>query len=276
MKISQRNLRVSAALAGILITILVCEIVLSYDPLGVIYLREVATLWSNSEEIPAGWAQKPGTYQFRNWATTILPDNTRKVPDAPTSAPRTWVILGDSVAFGYGVDDANTFANVMARALPNIHIINAAVSGYNSENIRRRVQDFPDAERFIYLVINNDAESTAAFRATVRTDLTHTFLDNMWSILYLQTVPHILTTRSQGSFVPTDVTRFESDVRALASDNRVMMVGFESDPLAQAARTWVGAEVIADVGHPVSWADGHPNAEGHQEIAAALLALIER
>ena len=45
--------------------------------------------------------------------------------------------MGDSVTFGYGVDDDQTWVDGMARALPDVHVINAGVSGFNSTNVLR-------------------------------------------------------------------------------------------------------------------------------------------
>ncbi|MBX3414971.1 MAG: SGNH/GDSL hydrolase family protein [Pirellulales bacterium] len=46
-------------------------------------------------------------------------------------ARQTWLILGDSVAFGVGVPAAETFVGRVERALPEVHLRNASVVGMN-------------------------------------------------------------------------------------------------------------------------------------------------
>jgi hypothetical protein len=64
----------------------------------------------------------------------------------PVGANRV-VVLGDSIAFGYGVDEASAFPRVLERQLAalapqaNIEIVNLAVGGYNAWNEAELLKD---------------------------------------------------------------------------------------------------------------------------------------
>ena len=105
-----------------------------------------------------GYNVRSGTHVLSSFTFTLLPDRTRAVPATNPSASRTLVFVGDSVTFGYGVDDAQTWVNLVARQRPDWHVVNAGVSGYNSTNVRRNVEQDRTADALVYLIVNNDAE----------------------------------------------------------------------------------------------------------------------
>jgi len=54
----------------------------------------------------------------------------------PKHADRSWILLGDSIAFGVGVNAEATFAGLLQARFPRVAIRNTAVIGYNVENYR--------------------------------------------------------------------------------------------------------------------------------------------
>lgn len=73
----------------------------------------------------------------------------------PVDAPAL-LVLGDSVAFGSGVEEEKTFAGLLRGSLPSIRIYNSAVIGYGTNDYRNVVARFlPDHDevRTICLVL---------------------------------------------------------------------------------------------------------------------------
>ena len=128
-----------------------------FDPLGFGYFRDQVALNPHLIADPRGYTFAPGHYPLSKSSFTILPDGSRAVPHTPPQADQTLVFMGDSVTFGYGVDDEQTWVDLVARALPDVHIINAGVSGFNSSNVLRTLALYPSADALVYLIINNDA-----------------------------------------------------------------------------------------------------------------------
>ncbi len=152
------------ALIAILLTLLIVPLTIEgllrvLDPWGARRdAFDIAAFFGAMHEDSArNYILPPGAYQFSTWQALILPDGSRAVPDTNTNAACTIVLLGDSVTFGYGVSDAVTFANLLARDFPAVHIINSGLSGYNIDNVALNLQVFP-ANGYLYFLIQNDAE----------------------------------------------------------------------------------------------------------------------
>lgn len=82
-----------------------------------------------------GWINKPGTYRFkvgREIRNTILPDRRRSTGVNPGNSGKTVVLFGDSVMYGYGVDDSETVGSKLQLRVPNIIVENRAVPGYGN------------------------------------------------------------------------------------------------------------------------------------------------
>ena len=54
----------------------------------------------------------------------------------PESFTDSWVVLGDSVSFGVGVETEDTYVQLLQNNLPSIKVWNTAVIGYNIKNYR--------------------------------------------------------------------------------------------------------------------------------------------
>ena len=86
------------------------------DPWGVRYFDDVQSIWQASAPDVTGYSFKPGRYIFGPTAFTIEADGLRAVPGRDSSGPRV-AFVGDSVTFGQGVNDADTWVSLMAAAL---------------------------------------------------------------------------------------------------------------------------------------------------------------
>jgi GDSL-like Lipase/Acylhydrolase len=60
--------------------------------------------------------------------------------DGPPGAATRIVMLGDSIAFGTGVSDGETFADILREKAPGLEIVNLAVSGYGTDQALLRLE----------------------------------------------------------------------------------------------------------------------------------------
>lgn len=257
-----------AGLIGIILALLLGEGLLArFDPLGFGYFRDQADLNPHLIPDPRGYTFQPGIYKLSASSFTILPDGNRAVPDTLPNAKKTLVFVGDSVTFGYGVDDDQTWVDLVAGDLPAVHVIDAGVSGFNSSNALRTLALYPEAQGLVYLIIDNDAdpENRPNFDK-VRHPAALTWLE-----VYLLNLPDYLFPVSAP---PTDLPRYLADLRQINADGRVLLVAFDEEFSRMTIRQCCAVALIERGTDRVSPADGHPGVIGNQEIAAQMLPLI--
>jgi hypothetical protein len=140
------------------LTLALIEVLLrATDPFGVAYFHDLAAnFYDVALPDPRGYVVAPGEYRASHWSFTILGDHTRAVPDTPADAERTMVFIGDSVAFGYGVEDEETFVNLVARAFPDWRVVNDSYPGWNIQNLEAAWKMHSDADLIFVLTITND------------------------------------------------------------------------------------------------------------------------
>lgn len=215
-----------------------------------------------------GYAMYPGLYEFSNWTALIERDGNRRTPDTHAD-DCTIAFVGDSLTWGFGVNDADTFPNLLAQQIP-AQVINTGLSGYNSENVLMTIGSTP-ADGYIYTIIDNDDDATVAHDNPYPIPPVSLLADHMAAAIYLDYA------FKSGGGTAKDSVRFGHDMTMLAARDDVLLTVFED------ARGWhrqvVGLApdvlLIPPYTHMNSKADPHPNAEGHQQIAAALLDNIK-
>jgi len=109
---------------------------------------------------PAGVAWQPGSRGISfGHSVSIDSEGCRDLgrPEAPKAS---WLLLGDSVTFGVGVDGEQTFAGLMQTRQPDVRIINTAVIGMTlrgySVLARRWLEREPSIERIYLFYCLND------------------------------------------------------------------------------------------------------------------------
>lgn len=239
-----------------------------FDPWGALrYQRDMALYFQNVEASPArDYLLRPGFYAFSNWTATILPDSSRAVPDTNAHADCTLALVGDSVTFGYGVSDADTWANLLARDFPAVHIINTGTNGYNIADAYQTANAVP-ANGYLYLMIYNDAEP--------RFDTEHFSADEQLSALatYLKWTTIL---RGAGSVIPVDMPMFLSTLARLGQRSDIQIVAFDGNPLTAAAQGQdADIKIVRAWTHNNSRVDPHPNVEGSREIAEEMKPYFE-
>ena len=140
MKINSRGILINLSLIifSTLFALLLSEIALrlmGFDPLYVSPERD--RFWKYDSLL--GWAHEPGqegifeTPQFR----TVVRINENGLRDGQHSYERQndterVLVLGDSFAWGYGVEESERFSQLLEKSL-DVEVINAGISGYSTD-----------------------------------------------------------------------------------------------------------------------------------------------
>lgn len=158
LKDHAKNLAGAAAL--VLFTLVLIEILLQVvDPWGLYYFQDLEVMGNTifQSDPVRGYIIPDGEYRFKYWQAEVQ-DSGRVVPDTHSDAACTIAILGNSVAFGYGVNDDQTWLNVAARELSDLRLVNLGVPRYNSTNVVGTWRDYPEADAYLYVIISNDLD----------------------------------------------------------------------------------------------------------------------
>lgn len=124
-----------SGIIGTLFALLASEIIVRFlgeRPWQTVVRGELTELTTEQDPI-LGWKSKPGSYRFRVGkviATTILPDRSRFTGATENEAAPEVVLFGDSVMYGYGVDDLESIGAALQGLRPENRIVNRAVPGY--------------------------------------------------------------------------------------------------------------------------------------------------
>lgn len=264
--IGQRAKRLTAAAlriaASALVTVLLVEVLLyNLDPLGLMrYQHGLKVLQALMIPTGAGYRIADGTHDAGGYVVTI-DDQTRVVPDSNASADKTLVFIGDSVTFGMGVNDNETFVNLIAREMQSYRVINTGYGAYNIDNIEHTRALYPDADCAVYLASANDAEPRPTFS----------------SVPYAYTPAIVAHTRLYQAVRAQQPVTYDGWLQRAETlrDSGVLVALLDHTPMADAVKeTGAPFAVIPGYTHAVSAADSHPNAAGHQQIADALLPAV--
>lgn len=234
-----------------------------FDPLGAHYFTDIEQLGlSSAIDEHRGYTLQAGSYSLRGWSVTELPDGIRYTPASETSACKV-LMLGDSVVFGHGVNDNETAANILASKL-HANIINTAFEGYNSRQVLETLRLHPEVDVAVYLIINNDMDPAWHFEKPDRleqTPMLSIYTMALWNI-------------SHRPAPVEEEARFWSDIAQLSSDPRVQLVAFD-EPVGRLVASRYPVAIIPPYKSRNSFFDPHPSAEGHQEIAASMLPIVQ-
>jgi len=270
----------SAALFMVFTPLLVIEIALQLtDPWGIVYFDDIVTM---SEHFIAdedrGYILPDGYFEYSHWSATIV-DGVRQTTVDSSETVCDVVLIGDSVTFGYGVDDEAAWGNVLANQFPEIYIRNAGVTQYASDNVLRTYQAF-DADVYIYLIINNDWQESPAFGQGVLTNPANQMprLVNYLQFLFLRKPEE-----EAGAFGDANSSqpyeRFLSDIDVMSQDEGMVFLAFEDDAIG---------DIVSDAGydieriapypieHRISFVDVHLNDTGNEILAGMIAPIMEQ
>jgi lysophospholipase L1-like esterase len=226
--------------------------------------EDILTMYSAFQPDPVrGYILPPGDYHMPRWSATVLADTTRLVPDDHANAPCKLVLLGDSLTFGMGVSDGETWANLLARELPQVDVVNTGVIRYDIKQILGTYRQFDDADAYLYLMYDNDWRDEHEWFVHIRPQRLS------YIMLYLN-----LASDHGGPPGVLELDEFYEKLRYLLSDERVTIVALNS-PFAQQVHAHVPElRIIPAYTQRISTADFHPDAAGHRQIAASMLPIV--
>ena len=136
-----------------------------------------------------GWQpQATGT----SFGKTVFIDEFgfRKI-NAPENYTDSWIILGDSVTFGVGVETEETFVQLLQNTLPRTKLWNTAVIGYNLRNYRDVLyhltserQSVPNPRKVLLFLCLNDIDLDDRLeQAQSRGALNYRYVQNVLSFM---------------------------------------------------------------------------------------------
>lgn len=260
--------KVIYVLVGILLVLFLAEMLLRvFDPLGIYQMSvNLAAQLNSYVASPRGYVMYPGKYELRGWTATIDEHGNRVLPDAHAGACEL-AFIGDSITFGVGVNDAETFANIIAGEVA-AHVTNTAHGGHNSGNILRTL-NATDADGFVYVTVYNDDQPDQVVTDTQPRHTPYTVL---------ATATYILSGLRGNAAAKVIDPQFAANMAQIAARDDVLMVTFDwRNAWADTLRAFEPELVTIPVYQGrVSYIDGHPNARGHAEIAAALVGHVRQ
>ena len=132
----------------------------------------------------------------------------------PQKYDSSWLVLGDSVAFGVGVDTEDTFVQLLQNSLPNVRIWNSAVIGYDMRNYKDTLDHFtvetdiiPRPRRVLLFICLNDIDLQSTFDKDLSVTTSKTgYAEGLLSFLrqrskFYMFVKNVVFDRSQAYFM---------------------------------------------------------------------------
>lgn len=139
----ERLARLTLALASLLLAgglLVLAEVALGSDAGTSVSGPDVMRLLHTYSEA-YGWKPRPGFQGVIEGARTTINERAFRgpLPGALAAGERRIVTLGDSIAFGWGADDHDTFSSRLD-AEPGLQVLNLAVEGYGVDQALLRLE----------------------------------------------------------------------------------------------------------------------------------------
>lgn len=232
------------------------------DPLGT---RAMVYDWIALAEVDmphvTGYQYPEGAYNLTHHTVTIVDDGKRLVP-ASGNGDCVIAFVGDSVTWGAGVNDADTFVNRLARLFPDVTFWNTGRNRYSVTNVAAAINHY-QADGYVWTMISNDAGGLALPQDYTRNP----------SAFELYTTTLAAEYRNQQNFSSLTWGDYATLAQDIVNRADVLTFGFQDDPLAMEAEPW-GIHLIPYPVETVSLADKHPSAQGHERIALDMLPFV--
>jgi hypothetical protein len=231
------------------------------DPFGVgRYEADQRILYGVMQPDPSrNVVYRPGIVAFSNFSMTTLPDHTRAVPATATDGC-TIAFLGDSVTLGWGVNDADTWVNLVARELPGVRVVNTGVAGYSIYDVAATMEAVK-ADGYFYLLIGNDNRRMRFTGAALPAD-TRSAMQRNLEYFTLASVPD-----------PVFDDEFYAAMGKMV-DQGVTVAAFDAPAGREAAKRYP-VTLIPMYADRLSFVDRHADAEGNRQIAASILPIVK-
>ncbi len=233
-----------------------------FDPIGLAFFDDIA-YWNEALlPDPEGYRMADGVVSLTQWSYTV--ENDRRITPANNPNGETVYFLGDSLTFGWGVQDDQTWVNLITNELA-LNGINAGKAGYNIDNLLARVQNLSAGACVIHLIIPNDYEM--GFYAGT-TD--HEPLPTRWSQLF-----YFLYSPITQSPPPNET--FDEEYQAKlqqmqAHSTRFLAIAY--DPLIVERLADFDVKAISPYTSKISAVDSHPDVLGHRQLYNGILPIV--
>ncbi len=231
----------------------------AFDPWGAVYYDNVQQLWAAVAPDPSGYTFREGVWPFGNSTFTILPDGTRAVPGSVDGGPRI-TFVGDSVTFAQGVDDGDTWISLVCDRLA-LECVNMGRSSYNIENIAALAETVEGCA--VWLTIENDPAG--------RQGLPHA--RKLYAPYTLRYLAFALTGRAHPSAALPITDQTAPLFRSVIERPDTLTLAF----VGEYGETMLGRYGVTLIPNPTSGLsriDGHADAQGNRQIAAAVAPIL--
>lgn len=228
----------------VIFTLLSIEGAFRLDPNGL--LRYKISMHRISMSDGSMFRPIPGVYPLTDGAITVTNNEVRYTPDTAHSNCRI-AVVGDSVTFGWEVNDRQTWVNLLAKQYQGAQFDNLGVAGYNVEHVSSLVHSL-NYDGYIYLYFENDDVVEMSI-------LDYTAPSAAITYLYAMTYkPHI-------------VEMSNDEVLTVLNNlpQNTFVFGFDLPKTVKLAQSYP-ITVIPFYTSFISSIDWHPDSTGHQQI----------
>lgn len=253
-----------------LVIVLLLEMLLYWlDPLGLVaYMHSFERMYQTTIPDETGYTFIEGTHDMMNYSYTILDNHSRRIPATNLDATCVIAGIGDSVTFGMGVEDEQTWLNLVAEQFPNVQFVNWGRPVFGAENVYSSYQNY-DADGYLWLVISNDDFGEAGYKE--RQPNYVSALRLYWLYVLYPAIfgkPAYNVIHEYTNDVDEDVISVSAQLaeQMLAHDN-ILIFGFDEYPTNRIE----AAITISYYDDTVGLFDHHPSFKGNQQIAASIL-----
>lgn len=157
MKRKHRHATIGVLISVIVSVCLLDAILYHVDPLGYsTYIFDWMKMIGISRPANHGFTFEPGEHHFMGYTAHINEQGYRDVPNSQ-GGDCTVGFIGDSFAFGLGVNDDENYVNLLAKDIP-AETLNFGIPAYSSHNVAAQLQSI-HADAYIWLIIWNDDDA---------------------------------------------------------------------------------------------------------------------
>lgn len=228
----------------VIFTLLSIEGAFRLDPNGL--LKYKASMHRISMSDGSMFRPIPGVYPLGDGVITVTNSAVRYTPDTVQSTCRL-AVVGDSVTFGWEVDDHQTWVNLLAKQYQEVEFDNLGVAGYNVEHVSNLVHSL-NYDGYIYLYFENDDTVEMSI-------LDYTAPSAAITYLYAMT------------YKPRIVEMSNDEVLTVLNGlpKNTLVFGFDLPKTSKLAQSYP-ITVIPFYTSFISSIDWHPDSVGHQQI----------
>lgn len=248
-------------LISILISIGATELLMRvFDPIGLAFFDDIVAWNKGLLPDPEGYKMPDGIASFTRWSYTV--ENGYRITPANHPNGETVYFVGDSLTFGWGVQDDQTWVNLITDEL-DLNGINVGKAGYNIGNFVMLIETLPPEACIVHLSVPNDYEM--GFYAG---EMEFRVLTTRWSQLFYFLRSPVL---------PSPIETFNADYRAKfqqmqAHSERFLTIAY--DPAIVERLSDLGVMLIPPYTSNISAVDSHPDAVGHRQLYHGILPLV--